>query len=523
YTAFSQGRADPLAPLAIQYADYAAWQRAWLSGEVLAAQTGFWTEHLNGAPALIELPTDRTRPPAQSFAGGSVEIELPADVCAGVRALGQRHGATPFMTLMAAWASVLARLSGQDDIVIGTPVANRQRAETEDLIGFFVNTLALRVRPQAHLSVTDLLAQVKASTLGAFEHQDIPFDLVVEALQPVRSMSYGPLFQVMFTLNNTPAGETLRLPGLALEPAGQDSALCQFDLVLALTERDGRIGGRLSYATDLFDAATASRFAACFTTLLAAMVAGDGQRLDALPLLDAGMRSQLLVDFNGEGVPFARAVLAHQLFEEQAAARPDAVALVFEEREISYAQLNRRANQVAQRLLQLGVRPDARVAICVERGPELIVGMLGILKAGAGYVPLDPAYPEDRLQFMLSDSAPAALVTQGTLACRLDAGVPVLKLDADAALLAAQPDENPAPDALGLHEGHLAYMIYTSGSTGMPKGVQNQHDGLVNLIHTQRAGLDIDTGSRVLQFVSMSFDVCISEVTMALCNGACLV
>ncbi|MES2300230.1 MAG: amino acid adenylation domain-containing protein [Pseudomonadota bacterium] len=526
YAALHTGAPDPLPPLPIQYADYAAWQRSWLSGAVLEAQLAFWSEHLGGAPALLELPTDRARPAAQSFAGARVEILLSPQLSEGVRALSARHGSTLFMTLLAAWGAVLARLSGQDDVVVGTPVANRQRAETEDLIGFFVNTLALRIRPHAHMSTAQLLAQVKDSTLAAFEHQDLPFDLVVDALRPVRSMSYGPLFQVMFSMNNTPAGEPLRLPGLELGALEQASAMCQFDLVLALSESGGQIGGTLGYATDLFDAATVERHARHFQTLLAAMVADEQCQLSALPLLDAFQRRQLLVDFNATDVAHVPGLLAHGLFEAQAEACPHAVALVFGDLQMSYAQVNRRANQVAHQLIAMGARPDARVAICLERGPELIIGLLGIMKAGAAYVPLDPAYPLERLRFMLSDSAPLALLTQADLAERLLAdgpATPLLRLDADAALLAAHSGANPDPRALGLNERHLAYVIYTSGSTGQPKGVLNEHRALCNLIQTQRACYGVTRASRVLQFVSISFDVCISELTMALCNGAALV
>ncbi|RYE99917.1 MAG: non-ribosomal peptide synthetase, partial [Oxalobacteraceae bacterium] len=478
YAAFSQGRAAALPPLAIQYADYAAWQRAWLQGELLRDQARFWKDHLAGAPALLELPADHPRPAVQGHAGSHLQFTLPAGLVAQLRALSQRHGTTLFMTLLAGWGTLLARLSGQDDIVIGTPVANRGRTELEGLIGFFVNTLALRVRPEGDLSVAQLLAEVKADTLGAYEHQDLPFDQVVEALQPVRSMSHSPVFQVMFSMNNTPGGTILELPGLAISAVDQPSTTTQYDLVLSLTEAGDAIDASISYATDLFERASVERIVANLQVLLAGMAADDGQALCRLPLLSQSEQVQLAT-FNATAAPFPHDQLIQHVFEAQARARPDAIALAGEE-DLSYGTLNARANRLAHHLLALGVKADDRVALCMQRSTDMVVALLAILKAGAGYVPLDPAYPAERLAFMLDDCAPAALLTCAALADRLpQCGAPCVLVDADAAAIAGHPDDNP--DVEGLHPASLAYVIYTSGSTGRPNGVQVVHRNVLRL------------------------------------------
>ncbi|MET0264062.1 MAG: condensation domain-containing protein, partial [Duganella sp.] len=536
YAAFSQGQADPLPPLALQYGDYAAWQHARLHGEILQAQGAFWKEQLSGAPALLELPADRARPARQSHAGASVPVVLGQPLTAALKALAQRHGATLFMTLLAGWGTLLSRLSGQDDVVIGTPVANRPRPELENLIGFFVNTLALRVRLAGDPSVAQLLAQVKAHTLGAYEHQDLPFEQVVELLQPVRSTSHSPLFQVMLTIHNTPGHSELTLPGLSMSAIEQVQDTAQCDLTLSLTDTGDDCIGTLRYASDLYDEATALRLAGHFQVLLAAMAEDDAQPLRSLPLLSADQRHQLLAGFNDNARQWGQSGLIHQLFEAQAEARPEAIAVVHGEDKYSYARLNRQANQLAHHLRALGVQPDQRVAICVERGAAMVVSLLAILKAGAAYVPLDPSYPADRLAYMLADSTPAVLLTQASLNDPLpqlplsQGSLPrtgqtvqiVLDDEADAALIAAQPDGNPDAAAIGLTPQHLAYVIYTSGSTGMPKGVMNHHQGLSNLANAQGAAFGIGADSRVLQFASFSFDASISEIVMALAGGASL-
>ena len=479
YSAFSQEQPDPLPALMIQYADYAVWQRERFQGEVLQKQIDFWREHLKGAPALLELPTDRPRPSEQSYRGSSIRVMVSAELTAGLRALSQRHGSTLFMTLLGAWSVVLSRLSGQPDVVIGTPVANRQRSEIEPLIGFFVNTLPLRVRLEEDLSVAQLLAQIKATTLDAYSYQDLPFEQMVEALQPTRSLSHSPLFQTMLVLDNTPSGGALRLPGLTLSSMQLPHSTTQFDLTLTLNEAGELIAGALEYASDLFDASTVERMVGYFERVLAAMVEDDAQRLGHLSLLSATERHQVLVEFNATKAPYPSEQLVHQLFEEQVVRNPQATAVVYEDEELSYAELNARANQLAHHLIGLGVGPDDRVAICVERSLEMVVGLLGILKAGGAYVPLDPSYPAERLAYMLLDSAPVALLTQVAVRESLPAvKVPLIVLDGeqDLSTLTKQPDHNPDPPTLGgLNSHHLAYVIYTSGSTGTPKGVMVEH------------------------------------------------
>jgi amino acid adenylation domain-containing protein len=523
YAAFSRHEADPLPPLPIQYADYAAWQRQWLRGDVLQRQIDFWRDHLSGAPALLELPTDRPRPALQSYRGDRVAVRLSPALSAQLRELSQRHGVTLFMTLLAGWSTLLSRLSGQDDVVIGTPVANRQRAEVEPLIGFFVNTLALRVTLTADSSVAELLAQVKATTLDAYTHQDLPFEQVVEALQPQRSLSYNPVYQALLSLNNAPGSGEAGLPGLILSSIESTQQSAQTDLSLSLSDTpDGLVGG-LIYATDLFDRATVERMLGHWTTLLGAMVADDRQKVGGLALLSRSERAQVLSEFNATAQPYPHDQVAHALFEARVRQHPHAIALEFEGgRRMSYDALNRRANQVAHHLLALGVKPDDRVALCMDRGIEMVVGLLGVLKAGGAYVPLDPEYPTERLAYMLEDGAPVALLTQTVHAERLSvlSGARVVLVDDESGAIASRPEGDLDPLALGLTCRHLAYVIYTSGSTGKPKGVMVEHRSLCNLAVAPTFGTD--ASSQVLQFASLSFDASVYEMVMALWWGGCL-
>ncbi|TCK33795.1 amino acid adenylation domain-containing protein [Paraburkholderia sp. BL8N3] len=518
YDAFHHQLADPLPPLAIQYADYAAWQRASLSGETLSRQAGFWTDHLQGAPALLELPTDRPRPAVQRYAGGRVAVTFPRELGEALRKLGQQQGTTLFMTLFAGWAALLSRLTHQHDVVIGTPVANRPRTELEPLIGFFVNTLALRVRTDDDPDVAALLQQVKTTALAAYAHQDLPFEQVVEALQPPRSLSHSPIFQVMLSLNNTPA-HSLALSSLQLETIAQSHVTTQFDLSLSLVEEDGLISGDLEYASDLFDAATPERLVANLQTLLAAMAAEPGRRVSALPLLDAPQRQQLLVDFNATAARYPTHQTVHALFETVVARQPDAIAVSHGDASLSYDALNRRANRVAHALLELGVQPDQRVAICTERGLDTIAGLLGILKAGAAYVPLDPAYPAARIKHMLADSSPVAVLTQRALAASLPAtDAPTLLLD-DHDAFERWSAHNPSTH---VSSSNLVYLIYTSGSTGTPKGVMVEHRNLVNYTTDAVRLFGISPADVVFQQNSLNFDLSAEEIFPALLGGATL-
>ncbi|WP_155490320.1 amino acid adenylation domain-containing protein, partial [Pseudomonas syringae group genomosp. 3] len=520
YRAFSQGLADPLPALAFQYVDYAAWQREWLQGETLQTQVDFWRQHLSGAPALLELPTDHRRPPLRSYAGGRVSLALGPALTAGLRQLGQRHGATLFMTLLAGWSSLLSRFSGQDDVVIGTPVANRPRSELESLIGFFVNTLALRIRPEGSLSVAALLEQVKAVMLAAHAHQDLPFEQVVEALQPPRSLGHSPIFQVMLALNNTPGGGELSLPELSLEPLQTPHTTAQFDLSLSLVEAKGGLLGSLEYASDLFERATIDRMTGHLQVLLEGMVADDQQPVGKLPLLSCAQRRQVLETFNDTAAAYPADKLLHQLFEERVAQHPDALAVVDEAGSLTYGELNVRANRLAHYLIGLGVQPDDRVAICVQRSLEMVVGLLGILKAGGAYVPLDPGYPPERLRYMLEDSAPVGLLLQGETRMLLgELAVPMLDLQEGD--WEVEADHNPVVPTI--KPQHLAYVMYTSGSTGKPKGVANQHNGVVNRLWWAQSEYQLGADDCVLQKTPFGFDVSVWEIFLPLLAGAQLV
>ncbi|MEQ1570215.1 MAG: amino acid adenylation domain-containing protein, partial [Myxococcota bacterium] len=527
YTAFSQGLPDPLPPLAVQYADYAAWQRGHLRGETLQRLVDFWTDHLRGAPALLELPTDHPRPARQSHAGEVVRFTLPAASAAALRALALRHDATLFMALLAGWATLLARLSGQRDVTVGSPFANRQFREVEPLIGFFVNTLALRIRLDDDPTVAQLLARVKAVTLDAYAHQNLPFEHVFEVLQPVRSASHSPIFQTMLALNNTPEGE-LSLPGLTLAPLALPRTTVYFDLSLFLndvtrsSDAGGPLVGALEYATALFDHSTVERFAARFTRVLDAMGADDQQRVSELPLLDEREQEQLLVSFAGPSLAVPDRLL-HHAFEDRAAAAPDAAAVVFEraadQEVVSYGELDRRANQLAHHLLALGVGPDDRVALCLDRRPSLIVAMLGVLKAGAAYVPLDPTYPTPRLRHMLADSRPRVVVVDDASHPLGPVEAPVVRVGEPERL--GLPTTRPAPH--GVTSRNLAYVIYTSGSTGLPKGAMLEHHNVVNLVAGHAQLCELGPADRVLQFASSSFDNSVVEIFPALSTGAALV
>jgi amino acid adenylation domain-containing protein/natural product biosynthesis luciferase-like monooxygenase protein len=522
YAAFDRGEADPLEPLPFQYADYAVWQRNWMQGETLQRQEDFWRGYLAGAPALLELPLDRQRPAVRSHAGQRVAFTLPGELARELRDLSQRHGCTLFMTLLCGWSVLLSRLSGQDDVVIGTPIASRQRTELEPLIGFFANTLALRVQVPADLKVAKLLEQIRTSALGAFAHQDLPFDRVVEVMQPARSLNASPLFQVMLSLNNTPSGEVLTFPELSLSPFAVDQNTRQFDLSMELTDEGDRITGSLSYATDVFEQSTAARMIERFQVLLAGMAADQEQLVGRLPLLEQDERARVLEYSEAARIDFTKDVPSHALFEAHAASSPDAPALAAGDMQWTYGELNLRANRIAHRLIAMGVRPDDRVAICLERGADAIAAILGTLKAGAGYVPLDPTYPAGRLAFMLADCAPVALVSDTARRELLpDTAARLLLLDAEQAELAAQPSHDPDPAALGLAPHHLAYVIYTSGSTGQPKGVMVEHRNLAalamvrNRLYPERHTL--------LLLSSLAFDMSVAAIFGTLCGGGELV
>ena len=523
YEAALTGRTSPLPELSIQYADFAEWQREWLQGERLDQQLEYWRKHLIGASPSLELPTDRPRPAVQSFNGARQSFALSRELSARLVELSRREDATLFMTLLTAFYVLLYRYTDETDIVIGTPVANRNRQELESLIGFFVNTLALRSDLSGDPTFRELLAQVREVSLGAYAHQDLPFEMLVEELSPIRDPSRNPLFQVMFALQNIPeaASQSLRL---VITPVDVKTARAQFDLILDVIEFGGQLHLTFVYNTDLFDASTIQRMAAHFKVLLAGVAAGAGQRIGALPLLTAAELRQLLFEWNDTAVEMKGEVCIHRLFEQQAERVPEAIALIFEEQRITYKELNQRANKFANYLLAADVGPESLVGLMLERSPEMIVALLGILKAGGAYVPLDPASPPARVSYILDDARISVLVTHSRSASglSLSAGVRVICIDDEVEAIAKHSESNPPCFAAG---DNAAYVIYTSGSTGAPKGVVIAHRGVRNQIAAMSRAFGIHPESCMLQFASLGFDASVLEIFTVLTTGArlCLV
>lgn len=520
YEALSAGRSLSLPELPIQYADFAVWQGGWLQGEVLESLISYWKQQLNGIPAMLELPADRPRLAIQSDRGAHQSFVLSKGLSEQICALSRREGVTLFMILLAAFQTLLFRYTEQDDIVVGSPIANRGRTQTEQLIGFFVNTLVLRTDMSGNPTFRELLRRVREMALGAYAHQDVPFEKLIEDMQLERSLSHSPLFQVMFVLQNTPK-RVLKESALTLSWLKSDSGTAKFDLYLAITECAEGLRGTLTYRTDLFDAATITRMMGHFRVLLEGIVAGPNRPMAMLPLLTEAERQQSVVEWNNTQAEFPDDQCVHQLFEAQAARTPEVIAVVHQGAQLSYAELNRRANQLAHRLQALGVGPEVPVGICIERSLEMIIGLLGILKAGGSYVPLDPAYPQERLAFMLSDADVAVLLTQRQ---RLDAfpecRAETVCLDTGWESIAHESGQNPISTATA---ANLAYVIYTSGSTGRAKGVLIDHKALVNYVEAVSLEYEVTAGDRVLQFASISFDAAAEEIFPCLTRGATLV
>jgi amino acid adenylation domain-containing protein len=514
YEAFSAGRPSPLPELRIQYADYALWQREWLSGEVLAEQLAYWKEHLRGAPAALDLPLDRPRPAVESHRGAVLPILLPRELSAALGALSRREGATLFMTLLAAFQILLHRHSGQQDVVVGSPIAGRTLVETEGLIGFFVSTLVLRGRLGGDPTFRELLAQVREVTLGAYAHQDVPFEKLVEELAPPRDLGRAPLFQAMLILQNASASPP-SLGGVSLSRLAVERTTAKFDLTLSLGETAEGLCGSLEYATDLFDAATMARMAGHLQVLLEGAVADPGAHVSELPMLTEPERRQLLVEWNDTAADFPREATLHALFEAQAERTPGATALIFEKRSLGYRELDARANRLAHRLIALGAGPGTLVGLALERSPEMVVGLLGILKAGAAYVPLDPTYPRDRLAFMIEDAGLGLLVSEGSLAGALpEHGARLVLVDEPAR---DAPDTSPGRRA---RAEDVAYVIYTSGSTGRPKGVEIPHRAVVNFLAAMQVRPGLTAADRLLAVTSLSFDIAVLELFLPLVVGA---
>ncbi|MBD2015334.1 amino acid adenylation domain-containing protein [Microcoleus sp. FACHB-53] len=517
YDAFSSGKPSPLPELPIQYADFAHWQREWLQGEVLESQRDYWKQQLNGNLPILQLPIDYPRPPVQTYPGGYQSLELPKNLTQALKDLSQQERVTLFMTLLAAFQTFLYRYTGQEDMIVGTPIAGRNQVEAEGLIGFFVNTLALRTYLSGNPSFQELLGRVREVALGAYAHQDLPFEKLVEELQPERDRSRTPLFQVMFVLQNTPTS-ALELPGLTVNSLNIDSGTAKFDLTLFMIETAQGLRASLEYNTDLFNPATITRMLGNFQTLLEGIVANPKQRLSDLPLLTASEQHQLLVEWNNTTKEYPQDKCIHQLVEAQVEQAPDAVAVVYEGEQLTYRELNARANQLAHYLQVLGVGPEVLVGICVERSLEMLVGLLGILKAGGAYVPLDPAYPLERLAFMLEDASVSVLLTQARLVKSLPQHhAPVVCLDRDWEVLAQYSEENPFS---GVTPKNLAYVIYTSGSTGKPKGVLVEHRGLLNLVFWHQRSFTVSSKDRATQLAGSAFDASVWELWPYLSAGA---
>jgi amino acid adenylation domain-containing protein len=520
YEALAAGRPAPLPELPIQYADFAHWQRRYLQREILERQLGYWRGRLAGAASVLAVPTDRPRPAQPTYRGATHAFILPAALTASLRALSRAQGATLFMTLVASFKTLLYRYSGQGDLCIGTPMANRNRLEIEGLIGFFVNTLVLRTELSDDPRFVELLGRVRETVLGAQANQDLPFERLVEKLQPVRDMSHSPLFQVMVALQNTPSRE-LQIDGLRFCGLGVDSGHAKFDLSLDITEVQGALDCVYEYSTDLFDGSTIERLAKHLETLLHGIVAHPEARLSELPILTEPERHRLLIEWNATAAEYPQERCLHELFEAQVEKTPEAVAVVCEGEQLSYAALNRRANRIAHYLQGLGVGAERLVGVCLERSLELVVGLLGVLKAGGAYVPLDPSYPPERLALMLEDTQAPVLLTQARLAATLPTtAAQLLCLDRDWETIAKEPQGNP-PSAVT--PKNLAYVIYTSGSTGKPKGVMISHRAIGNHMAWMQTSFPLTEADKVLQKTPFSFDASIWEFYAPLLTGAQLV
>ncbi|MDV2992591.1 MAG: Chondramide synthase cmdD [Chroococcidiopsis sp. SAG 2025] len=544
YTAKSESKPYPLPELPIQYADFAYWQRQWLQGQVLESQLSYWRSHLADLP-ILNLPTDRTRPAVQTYRGATQSLKLSKTLTQSLEALSRQAGVTLFMTLLAAFQTLLYRYTGQEDIAVGSPIANRNHSQLEPLIGFFVNSLVLRVDLSNNPTFRELLERVRQVTLGAYAHQDLPFEKLVEELHPERDLSRNPLFQVVFALQNAPM-QPLELPGLMLNPLKFDVSTTRFDLELHLWECDrglnnlwegsvDGLSGFVAYNTDLFDASTIARMLAHFQILLEGIVTNPDTRIANLPVLSAAEYHQLLVEWNQTSYDYPDLCI-HQLFQAQAAQSPDAIAIVFADEQLTYQELNRRANQLAHYLQQLGVTSESLVGICLDRSLEMVIGILGIWKAGGAYVPFEPNYPSDRLKFMLDDTQVAIVLTQSSLAPLFQGshlraevsplpqsgvgwGDRIICLDTDWKTIATYNDETPNSNVTA---NNLAYVIYTSGSTGKPKGVLVEHRGLCNVVQAQIQVFNLQPKNRILQFSSLSFDASVFEMLLAFGVGASL-
>ncbi|GAA0268070.1 non-ribosomal peptide synthetase [Pseudomonas rhodesiae] len=520
YAAYSQGQDCTLTPLPIQYGDYALWQRRWMEAGEKTRQLDYWRQLLGGTQPVLALPLDRPRPAQQRFLGARQDIQLDPGLVTGLKALAQREGVTLFMLLLASFQLFLYRYSGQRDIRVGVPIANRNRVETEALIGFFVNTQVLKADLDGAMTFSELLQHTKRRALEAQAHQDLPFEQLVEALQPERSLSHNPLFQVMFNHQAQARTAIQQLPGLRVVSLEHETRTAQFDLSLDTQETEDGLWASLTYATDLFDASTAARMLRHWLGLLRGAVADTTRPLQDLAMLDMTERQQILEQWNATARDYPQNQWVHHLIEAQAERQPQATALVFAEQRIDYAELNRRANRLAHRLIKAGVGPDVRVGLAVERSFDMVIGLLAVLKAGGAYVPLDPDYPRERLAYMLDDSGVQLLLTQAPLLGQLPIPQGLETLMLGESSYEQYSEQNPA---VALDGENLAYVIYTSGSTGQPKGAGNRHSALLNRLQWMQEAYGLGAADSVLQKTPFSFDVSVWEFFWPLMTGSRLV
>ncbi|MHC5822143.1 MAG: non-ribosomal peptide synthetase, partial [Nostoc sp.] len=516
YTAFLSNQPSPLPELPIQYADFAGWQRDRLRGEVLTTQVNYWKQQLSGELPILQLPVDRPRPAVTTFIGAKQYFTFSKTLTDALNKFSQREDATLFMTLLAALNTLLYHYTEQEDILIGSPIANRNRAELEDMLGLFVNTLVLRNNLSGNPSFRELLHRVRKVTIDAYAHQDLPFEMLVEELQPERDLSRNPLYEVMFVLQNTRMS-VQEVSGLTLRTLQFDSGTAQLDIFLSMSESQQGLTGVLEYNTDIFEDATITRFITCFQTLLESIVANPEQRICELSPLTAPDREQLLFEWNQTRADYPQDTSLHELFEQQVEQSPDALALISQSEQLTYRQLNQRVNQLAHYLQKQGVIKETLVAICLERSPEMVVGILAVLKAGGAYIPLDPSYPVERLGFMLSDSQASVLITRQEILEKLPASsAKTVCLDIHKNEIAKESEKNLINSSKA---DHLAYIIYTSGSTGTPKGVLGTHRGTVNGLHWLWKTYPFTSGEVCCQKTAISFVDSVWEIFAPLLQG----
>ncbi len=519
YAALRGSRAPTLPPVPIQYADYVMWQREWFESGVVEKQLGFWRQQLTGDLPVLSIATDRPRPAVQTLRGDFLRISVPRELTAALAEIARQESGSVFMVLLAAFNVLLHRYTGQEDILIGSPIANRDRAEIEQAIGFYTNTVVYRTDLSGGPTFRDLLGRVRRAALGVFANQDAPFEKVVEAVRPSRDLSHNPLFQVMFAVQQSP-DTALQLEGVKVSAVPVGSGTSKFDMLFELQEVSTGLQGMLEFNTDLFDRATIARMLEQYRVLLEGIAADPSRPVSELPLLPADEERRVLNEWNATAVDFGGPGCVHELFEREVDRAPDAIAAVFEGSALSYRELDRRANQLANHLRTLGVGPDVLVGLCVERSLEMLVALLGILKAGGAYLPLDPAYPSDRIGFMIEDSGIRVLVTTEALRDELlaaDSALALVLLDADADILAGAGDARPTSMTTG---EHLAYTIYTSGSTGRPKGVQLPHSAVVNFLNTMRREPGLSEQDVLVAVTTLSFDIAGLELYLPLTTGA---